>query len=82
MSGLEALLGLLGGAAVVMRLRDNGCHVGGSTCFESEGNRRHFVREGCESGVAVVSLEQGEFVTPQVVGDNVDNFGAPLIDNG
>lgn len=46
MAGLEALLGLLGGAAVVMRLRNYGCHVGGSTCFKSEGNRRHFVVKG------------------------------------
>lgn len=42
MSRLEALLILLGGAAMVVRLHCDGTHVAAAACFESEGNRRHF----------------------------------------
>lgn len=42
MPRLEALLGLLGGAAVVVRRRWDGRHVAAAACFESKGNRRHF----------------------------------------
>lgn len=40
MARLESLLMLLGGAAMVMRLRNRRRHVGAATCFESEGDRR------------------------------------------
>jgi len=42
MSRLEALLVLLGSAAVVVRLHCDGSHIAAAACFESEGNRRHF----------------------------------------
>jgi hypothetical protein len=41
MARLEALLALLGGAAMVMRLRYDGSHTAAASCFEPERNRRH-----------------------------------------
>jgi hypothetical protein len=42
MARLEALLALLGRAAMVVRLRYDGSHAAAASCFESEWNRRHF----------------------------------------
>jgi hypothetical protein len=61
MARLEALLVLLGGAAMVVRLHCDGCHVAAAACFESEGNRRHFAGELSESlGCARLAIEVGE----------------------
>jgi hypothetical protein len=48
MPRLEALLVLLGGAPVVVRLHGDGCHIAAAACFESEGYRRHFDSGLCD----------------------------------
>jgi hypothetical protein len=71
MARLEALLVLLGGAAMVVRLHCDGCHVAAAACFESEGNRRHFACKLSESlGCARLAIE---------VGGNSYNFGTVSI---
>jgi hypothetical protein len=42
MARLEAFLVPLGGAAMMVGIRNDGCHVAASACFESKRNRRHF----------------------------------------
>lgn len=67
MSRLEALLVLLGSAAMVVRLHCDGSHVAATACFESERNRRHF--EGVlAKNTGVVSCKCG----------TRDNFGRCL----
>jgi hypothetical protein len=68
MARLEALLALLGGATVVVRLHCDRSHVAAATCFESKRNRRHF---DCEESIMLGCARPSA---------GHDNFGRPLID--